>query len=244
SPSLGPYSPATSSSSYPESPYPNSLAHRGSIDERLPSTAPHVERKPRSRWHQVVAGVGANLGMITDDTMRALRYCLQFLQYAIANIDRQAGLLKQYLANAGSSVHGLVTGGQTSGSTAVIAAPFGAGLVAMLVAIRREIVETLRKVVDLVGRNASVYLTGDARQSVRGFILNLPSRLAGLAQRTPLANAGTLIEAASNAASGAGEQSEYAEAERVLTLASESSAMLKGIENVFSRTVDVSERVL
>ena len=60
----------------------NIVAYGRSADTPVPnaSSAPHVERKPRSRWHQVVAGVGVNLGMITDDAMRTLRHFLQYIQ--------------------------------------------------------------------------------------------------------------------------------------------------------------------
>lgn len=36
--------------------------------------------------------------------------------------------------------------------------------------------ETVRRVVDVVGRYAGAYLPGEARQNVRGFILSLPGK--------------------------------------------------------------------
>jgi hypothetical protein len=49
-------------------------------------------------------------------------------------------------------------------------------LMEFLSKIKREIVETVRNVVDIIGKYAAIYLPMDARQSVRGFILGLPSR--------------------------------------------------------------------
>ena len=50
-------------------------------------------------------------------------------------------------------------------------------MMAFVGAVKRQVVETLRRIVDLIGRYAAIYLPGDARQSVRGFILSLPGRL-------------------------------------------------------------------
>eukprot|EP00842_Homolaphlyctis_polyrhiza_P003074 jgi/Hompol1/3768/HPOL_003347-RA len=208
---------------------PASYVRHPSMDSTTTlSTAPRVERKPRSKWHQVVAGVGANLGVITEDTVRTLRYCLQYLQHAINNIDRQIRILAEFMLRAGGSFAELVAG--LFHGLSIEAAPHAAhsgstdDLLAVIGSVKREIVETVRKVVDVIGRNASVYLPSDARQSVRGFILNLPSRLPAASDTQDASTQ---------------EPPETAEAKRVLTLAAESSSMLKGIETVISQTVDM-----
>lgn len=53
----------------------------------------------------------------------------------------------------------------------------GGTLIGVATAVKREIVETLRSVVDMLGRYAGYCLSIDARQTVRTFILDLPSRL-------------------------------------------------------------------
>ena len=53
----------------------------------------------------------------------------------------------------------------------------GGNIVAFVSAVKREIVETLRRVVELLGNYSVGYLPVDARESVRNFILNLPNRL-------------------------------------------------------------------
>jgi len=61
----------------------------------LPSpTSTHVVDLPRvpSRW---------GLARLGDDTIRALKYCLSFLKYAIDNMTYQLSVLKQVLANTG-----------------------------------------------------------------------------------------------------------------------------------------------
>jgi hypothetical protein len=47
----------------------------------------------------------------------------------------------------------------------------------LIMNVKKEIVETLKRVVDMLGRYSSNYLPLDAKNSVRSFILNLPSRL-------------------------------------------------------------------
>jgi hypothetical protein len=47
----------------------------------------------------------------------------------------------------------------------------------LISSVKREIVETIRRVVDMLGKYSSQYLPMDAKQNVRSFILNLPNRL-------------------------------------------------------------------
>jgi len=42
--------------------------------------------------------------------------------------------------------------------------------------VKREIVDTLRRAVDMLGKYSSSYLPVDARNAVRKFILGLPNR--------------------------------------------------------------------
>ncbi|KAJ3146839.1 hypothetical protein HK101_002289 [Irineochytrium annulatum] len=313
--------PATSSSSSSLNPGNGANSSSSALIGPV-TTAPHIDRKPRSRWHQVVSGVGANLGamVISDDTMRGLKYCLQWLEYATNHIDRQIALLRDFLLRATGSMTARIMGPQSAEgvagpSSASVTTPVTAStltpplspvgppgadgnnlaasssrapenlavsshvfdLPSALLAIRREIVETLRRVVDVLGRYAAVYLPPPARRTVREFILSLPSRWATLQTQAPNGPAVPGAAAASsattpqkpvvpplnnasstatlnggesatagpaNAATAASDPSTPPEAQRVLTLATESSNMLKGVMNVFSQTVDGAEMVL
>ncbi|KAJ3149496.1 hypothetical protein HDU86_006900 [Geranomyces michiganensis] len=217
---------------------------RNAEEGPVTTTAPHIDRKPRSRWNQVVAGVGGSLSglMLSDETMRGLKYCLQWLQYATNHIDRQVMMLRDYLARAGGNVATYLSNVATGASQPtpplsphandLTVATAGTNIFAIVASIRREVVETLRRVVDVIGRYAAVYLPGDARRSVRGFILALPGRWATLTN-------GTVSN--SNAVDG-GPQSAEAEAQKVLTLAAESSNMLKGVQSIFTESLDGAER--
>jgi hypothetical protein len=88
--------------------------------------------------------------------------------------------------------------------------------------IKREIAETLRRVVDVVGRYAGVFLTEDARARVRSFILSLPSRWASL-------HAGHVIE------------NESVEAQRILAFTTEASTMLRAIQEIFTHSLETAQ---
>jgi hypothetical protein len=73
--------PPFSQSSRPASP----SAHSSIPQERnhvSDVAVPHIDRKPRSRWQTVVSGVGNNIGamVISDEVIRALKYCLEWIQ--------------------------------------------------------------------------------------------------------------------------------------------------------------------
>ncbi|KAJ1498954.1 hypothetical protein HMI54_010653 [Coelomomyces lativittatus] len=90
--------------------------------------------------------------------------------------------------------------------------------------IRKNIAEILRKVVDVVGRYASGFLNTDARNSVRSFILSLPARWASLN---------------TNPAS-----SEANEAHRIMAFASDTSSILRSMQDIFSQALSTAEHWL
>ena len=54
-----------------------------------------IPEKSRSRWPKVVGSVGANLGVLKKETLEALRYCIEIIQYASNAIIGQITVLKQ-----------------------------------------------------------------------------------------------------------------------------------------------------
>ncbi len=54
--------------------------------------------------------------------------------------------------------------------------PLGSDILSVVQNIKNDIVETLKRVVDVVGRYAAAYLPTEARRRVKGFILALPGR--------------------------------------------------------------------
>jgi hypothetical protein len=130
----------------------------------------------RSRW-----SFGNNLGamVISDEMMSGLKYCIQWLQYASARIDRQIALLSGYL-------HSFMVGNRSNSQSTPPLSPHpngqdlaraqGMQLLSMIEQVKREIVDVLRRVVEVVGKYAALYLPESSRRTVRGFIMALPSR--------------------------------------------------------------------
>ncbi|ORX80293.1 transcription factor Opi1 [Basidiobolus meristosporus CBS 931.73] len=187
---------------------------------------------PRSRWEQYLVeastAAGAGAAAFSEESMKALKYCLQWLQYATVNIDRQISLLRQFLVSAADS--------SNSSSTVVTV-----NTTSTLSHIKREVIETLRKVVDVVQRYAGACLPGEARRRVRNFILNLPWRWASLNSQSlntsPLSSPLlTPTSPHSNPHLNINES-----AQMVLTFATESLIMLQSVVGIFKDTVERAE---
>jgi len=101
-----------------------------------------------------------------------------------------------------------------------------------LLHIRRDVVDTVRKAVDLVGKAAATYLpeTDDNRSTLRNFLLGVPSRLSEIISRK------TMAPSRAN--------SERAEVQQVLDIAQESRDMLSNVQTVFKQSVSQVEKLI
>jgi hypothetical protein len=104
------------------------------------------------------SAAGTTAAVISEDSMKCLKYCLSWLQYAMQHIKQQMLLLKEALLPQTATVIAL------NNDRSVLSD------------IKKEVVNTLRKVVEVITRYAGSSLPAPARQTVRGFILNLPER--------------------------------------------------------------------
>ncbi|KAI8336760.1 transcription factor Opi1-domain-containing protein, partial [Chlamydoabsidia padenii] len=101
-----------------------------------------------------------------------------------------------------------------------------------LAAIKKEVIETLRKVVDVISKYAGAGLPEQAKASVRSFILALPSRWA-------LLNSSTTQSPTTSPALGPQTSNQLEETSiKLLNFGSESVEMLQSVSTVFSDTVD------
>ncbi|CAG8646708.1 5958_t:CDS:2 [Ambispora gerdemannii] len=174
----------------------------------------------------VVGGVGA---AVSEESMKSLKYCLQWLHYANQHIEHQIAVLREFIVN-------LTKQASSSSSGALI----NTSATSTLSSIKREVVETLRKVIEVVSKYAGACLPDQARTKVRTFILNLPSKWANINRTgdhsaTPspmsspvLAPTTTNTHPATNAI-------------RLLSLATESLEMLEAVAKIFSDTIASAE---
>jgi hypothetical protein len=144
----------------------------------------------RSRWQAMLLEAGGLSAALSEDSMRRLKYCLQWLQvrislscivylpilplqYATAHIDAQILILRDFIASL-----------QPLPSKALSAnrrPPISEEHMRRLTDVRRDIIHTIKQVVDVVSRYAGGALPEPARNRVRGFILGLPHRWASKA---------------------------------------------------------------
>lgn len=263
-----------------------------------PSQATHRSQSPgvqaqqavaamgsRSRWQTVLVEAGGLGAAVSEESLKSLRYCLQWLlvrpslrtegvftclfffsafvfpllslQYATAHLDHQITTLRDFIISL--SQHSP----NSSNSDALMTAS-----AAHLSRIKHDVVETIRKVVEVVSKYAGAALPEQAKRYVRQSILGLPIKWAsaieegrGAAGRR--ADGGT----ASSASTPTGERmgdaqdgggyftSRSAEAskpgprhpstedaaERVLTFAVESLDMLRSVTQIFGESVEKAE---
>ncbi|KAF7345612.1 hypothetical protein MVEN_01580200 [Mycena venus] len=121
----------------------------------------------RSRWQAMLLEAGGLSAALSDESMRRLRYCLSWLQYATQHIDAQILILRDFIA----SLHPLPPPG--SGSLSLTP-----DHLRTLAHLRSDIVHTIRQVVGVVSKYAGGALPEPARGRVRGFILDLPKRFS------------------------------------------------------------------
>ncbi|KAI8985607.1 transcription factor Opi1-domain-containing protein [Trametes punicea] len=126
----------------------------------------------RSRWQAMILEAGGLSAAISEESMRRLRYCLQWLQYATTQIDAQILVLRNFIVSLqpdGNSPH---------------RAPVSPQHLRTLQAAKRDVVDTIRQVVEVVSRYAGGALPEPARTRVRSFILCLPRRWAAASGAT------------------------------------------------------------
>ncbi|KAG9326993.1 hypothetical protein KVV02_006470 [Mortierella alpina] len=152
--------------------------------------------------------------------------------YAVQHIDHQIGLLRAFLVSLANP----------SQNTAMV--PSNAA--STLASIKKEVVETLRKVINVVSRYAGACLPDPAKISVRQFILSMPVRWATLNSNesvpsTPMGSPslGPQSDRSPEQVAALSETSERAT--KVLVLAHESSDMLKSVASIFKDSVDKAE---
>ncbi|BGP12447.1 hypothetical protein JCM10213_006987 [Rhodosporidiobolus nylandii] len=132
----------------------------------------------RSRWQTVLVEAGGLGAAVSEESLKSLRYCLQWLLYATAHLDHQISTLRDFIL----SLRAHNRQSSSPSSNALVAASASAHLSQ----IKHDVVETIRKVVEVVSKYAGAALPEQAKRYVRQSILGLPVKWASaIEQRAP-----------------------------------------------------------
>ncbi|TFK24071.1 Opi1-domain-containing protein [Coprinopsis marcescibilis] len=174
----------------------------------------------RSRWQAVLLEAGGLSAALSEDSMRRLKYCLHWLQtdagcpvipqYATAHIDAQILILREFAASMQEYPPDAPPHARRPN-------PISEEHLRKLAEVRRDVVQTVRQVVDVVSKYTGGALPEPARSTVRGFILKLPQRWAS--------KAGVGSAGAGSAALATGSGSQSGERESVAAAAGSGSGV-------------------
>lgn len=105
-------------------------------------------------------------------------------------------------------------------------------------------IDTLRKVIEVVSKYAGACLPDHAKRSVRSFILNLPTRWASINHTEHSSSPSPMSSPQLAPANGhpLNQTTDYAR--RLLSLATESLEMLRSVAGIFGETVGKAEALL
>ncbi|KZS94567.1 Opi1-domain-containing protein, partial [Sistotremastrum niveocremeum HHB9708] len=205
----------------------------------------------RSTWQTMLFEAGGIGAAVSEESMRRLKYCLHWLQFATARIDQQIIILRDFIANMHPPNSDTPSTNETISSSHL----------QTLQEVKKEVVQTIRQVIDVVSKYAGGALPEPARVTVRNFILHLPQRWASAAQemvepsprpirgrrpRGSRQNSRHHIEPAASSSSTRPTQDDACTtasaadqaAKKILTLATESLDMLRNVTAVFKESLD------
>ncbi|KAE8212849.1 hypothetical protein CF327_g3557 [Tilletia walkeri] len=197
----------------------------------------------------VEAGVtaGGLSAAMSNESMKSLKYCLHWLQYATARIEHQITILRDTMVKLN---HGELD----------LSSP----AVQNLTMIKGDVVTTIKGVVDVIGKYAGIALPEQARRSVKAFVLSLPARWASVNRiQTPaprIAGAGVRRSSFGGSPASPSFGPEFSQqghggdlsgsssalqvhetsqaANRIITLAVESLDILRNVTIVFGESLD------
>ncbi|CAO3612923.1 unnamed protein product [Cunninghamella blakesleeana] len=229
-----------------------------SNSRHLHSTTSHRNNSNvnKSKWQQIVMHAGSAAGttaaVVSEESMKCLRYCLHWLQYATQHIQQQMDILRNFLVSLAMSSNNKNKNNKT------VSRRNQNHPANTLAAIQKEIVNTLRKVVEVVSRYAGVGLPSHAKASVRNFILQLPSRWATLnnttapstTKQSPSPSSTSLSDFNNNNMDDDDEEDDDDDeipdhvketSIKLLNFGGESVEMLESVSEVFSDSIDRAE---
>ncbi|EJU03831.1 Opi1-domain-containing protein [Dacryopinax primogenitus] len=191
------------------------------------------QQSSRAPWQTMLVGAGGLTAAVSEENMRRLQLCLEWLRWATRITDQHIAILRNFLSSLSMPLpHPEST-------------PISPASARILADAQSGVVDAIKKVVGVVSSYTGSALPEPARAAVRKWILELPERwrAATLAQERglPPPQVVTLMTAE-------GQLPSYTTAKtmahKVLALAVESLDMLKAVTGVFMDSLQSAENWL
>jgi hypothetical protein len=180
-------------------------SHYQSHRHQQPPESQNQQVVHRSRWQSIILEAGGFGAAWSEESMRRLRYVLQWLQYATDHIDQQILAIRDFTeslqqnyfdpstaedspttptnnkrssANHTRSSSISVRGGHSRSESESESQAISSVHMHKLTSLRRDVVHTVREVVSVVSKyGGSAAMPEPARNAVKGFILKLPKKV-------------------------------------------------------------------
>jgi hypothetical protein len=203
----------------------------------IPTQTQDEPTSPGSSWQSrlVLSTSGLSVAM-SEESLRSLKYCLGWLRWANEHIGKVILALKAVLEqydqgrteNSGK-IEG--SGTENEGQLIVRSDAERSELNAKIMELKRDVLKTLKEVVDIVSKYAGGALPENARDLVRRHLTSLPQRFRLASSKN--------AESTRNGESGDLEVKEGAN--RVLVLAKEGLDMMAQVSGVLDGTIISAE---
>ncbi|CAG8981986.1 hypothetical protein HYALB_00004853 [Hymenoscyphus albidus] len=193
-----------------------------------------------SSWHSrlVLSTSGLSVAM-SEESLRSLKYCLGWLRWANEHIGKVILALKAVLEqyeHPQSNNSGTITNSEQSrrpkGQMVVRSDAERIALHAKIAELKKDVLKTLKSVVDIVSKYAGGALPDNAKILVRRHLTSLPQRFRIANERSDTSNARGLEQGDAEVTDGAN---------RVLVLAKEGLDMMAQVSGVLDGTIVSAE---
>jgi hypothetical protein len=172
---------------------------------------------------------------MSEESLRSLKYCLGWLRWANEHIGKVIlalkGVLEQYDQGPNTASSSLVEGSVKEGQLVLRSDAEKKALNAKIAVLKRDVLKTLKEVVDIVSKYAGGALPENARVLVRRHLTSLPQRFKLASSRS--------VESNRNGEHGDADITEGAN--RVLVLAKEGLDMMAQVSGVLDGTIVSAE---
>lgn len=202
----------------------------------VPTQSQEEPMSPGSSWQSrlVLSTSGLSVAM-SEESLRSLKYCLGWLRWANEHIGKVIlalkSVLEQYDQGSSTASSGLVKGSENNGQLVVRSEAEKTALNAKIAELKRDVLKTLKEVVDIVSKYAGGALPENARVLVRRHLTSLPQRFKLASSRS--------VESSRNGDHGDADITEGAN--RVLVLAKEGLDMMAQVSGVLDGTIVSAE---